>query len=147
MRIQRQRENYKPGTCGLHLVSVCCSLLCCCPGLIPASSGLVPASPGKSKQYERSASALSSPGRGTPPASPSVRGKIAPSKAVPQLRETEEEDEIVALEPEATNVLSALLEGIQSDFQSLVSSCTLSIYAFFHVNALCAACNIILQPL
>ena len=40
-------------------------------------------------------------------------------KSTLQLRATEE-DQANELEPEGTHVLSALLEGIQSDFQSMV---------------------------
>lgn len=95
-------------------------------------SGLIPAGSTTGKQYERASSQPSSPTRGSPPLSPSSKGAAGresaakgPGEGALQLRETNEEEH-QALEPEGSRVLSALMEGIQSDFLSLVRPGALS---------------------
>ena len=83
------------------------------------ASGLIAAGSIRGKQYGHASSQPSSPTRGTPPLSPTTKGQ---GKGAFQPRATDGE-EIQALEPEGSRVLSALMEGIQSDFLSLVRPC------------------------
>ena len=83
------------------------------------ASGLIPAGSLRGKQFGHASSQPSSPTRGTPSLSPSTKGQ---GKGAFQQTATDEE-EIQALEPEGSRVLSALMEGIQSDFLSLVRPC------------------------
>ena len=77
--------------------------------------GLMPAGSSGDKQYARSSSQVSSSSKGVS-GGPSVRGSGHGSF---QHRETDDA-ESQALELEGFGVLSALMDGIQSDFQSLV---------------------------
>ena len=83
--------------------------------------GLTPAGSTKDQQYARSSSQLSSSSKGLSSFSKGTsRGPVRGSgQGNFQHREIDDE-ESQALEPEGFGVLSALMEGIQSDFQSLV---------------------------
>ena len=74
------------------------------------------------KQHARPSSQLSDSSRAKSPLSKGVSRAFSVTRSGQgnlQRRETDNE-ECQALEPEGNGVLSALMEGIQSDFQSLV---------------------------
>lgn len=80
------------------------------------AAGTNPVSPSKSKAYQRSTSSQpSSPsGRSQPQLSPTRKGST-------QSRAAKAGNQAEGLIPEGPRVLSSMLEGIQTDFQSLVS--------------------------
>lgn len=82
----------------------------------------MPAASTTDKQHARSSLQLSDSNRGLSPLSKGVSRALSVRRSGQgnlQQRETDNE-ESQALEPEGNGVLSALMEGIQSDFQSLV---------------------------
>ena len=74
------------------------------------------------KQYARSSSQLSSSSRGVSPLSKGMsRDSYVKGSGQGDFQRREKDNkESQALEPEGNGMLSALMEGIQSDFQSLV---------------------------
>ncbi len=79
------------------------------------AAGSNPVSPSKSKAYQRSTSSQpSSPSGRQPQLSPTRKGSTQ-SRAAKTGHQAED------LVPEGPRVLSSMLEGIQTDFQSLVS--------------------------
>ncbi len=78
-----------------------------------------PVSPSKSKAYHRSTSSQpSSPGGGQPQLSPTRKGS---TQVLAKSRATKAGNQAEDLAPEGPRVLSGMLDGIQIDFQSLVS--------------------------
>ena len=76
-------------------------------------------SPSKSKSYQRSTSSQpSSPGGEQPQLSPTRKGS---TQVLAQSRAAQAGNLAEDLVPEGPRVLSSMLEGIQTDFQSLVS--------------------------
>ena len=87
-------------------------------------AGTNPVSPSKSKAYQRSTSSQpSSPGGGQPQLSPTRKGS---TQVLAQSRAARAGNLAEDLVPEGPRVLCSMLEGIQTDFHSLVS-CTLHI--------------------
>ncbi|KAL0020987.1 hypothetical protein WJX77_003610 [Trebouxia sp. C0004] len=88
------------------------------PGSPVKHAGSNPVSPNKSKAYQRSTSSQpSSPGGGRPQLSPTRKRS---TEVLAQSKATKAGNQAEDLVPEGPRVLSGMLEGIQTDFQSLV---------------------------
>lgn len=83
------------------------------------AAGGNPVSPSKSMAHHRSTSSQpSSPSSGQPQLSPTLKGS---TQVLAHSRAAKAENPAEDLVPEGPRVISGMLEGIQTDFQSLVS--------------------------